>query len=70
MDHFGLSVSSLAEFEEVARRAAAWKAKAPDEVDLVEPSVEEYPGMLRLHSFYVKYRLPMMVELQHFEYLF
>jgi hypothetical protein len=69
MDHFGLSVATLAEFEEVARRAAAWKEKLPDEVDLVEPSVEEYVGMLKLHSFYVKYRLPMMVETQHFEYL-
>jgi hypothetical protein len=69
MDHFGLSVATLAEFEEVARRAAAWKEKLPDEVDLVEPSVEEYVGALRLHSFYVKYRLPMMVETQCFEYL-
>jgi hypothetical protein len=70
MDHFGLSVATLAEFEEVARRAAAWKEELPEEVDLVEPSVEEYVGALKLHSFYVKYRLPMMVETQHFEYLF
>ena len=69
LDHFGLSVSSLAEFEEVARRAAAWKAREPGEVDLVEPTVEEYAGALRLHSFYVRYRLPLMVETQHFEYL-
>ena len=26
-------------------------------------------GALRLHSFYVRYRLPLMVETQHFEYL-
>ena len=70
MDHVGLSVASLGDFEEVAERAAAWKAKLPDEVDLIEPSVEEYVGALKLHSFYVKYRLPMMFELQHFEYLF
>jgi hypothetical protein len=70
LDHFGLSVSSLAEFDEVARRAAAWKAREPGEVDLVEPTVEEYAGALRLHSFYVRYRLPLMVETQHFEYLF
>ncbi|HLM64610.1 MAG TPA: VOC family protein [Acidimicrobiales bacterium] len=70
LDHFGLSVSSLAEFDEVARRAAAWKAREPDDVDLIEPSVEEYVGALRLHSFYVRYRLPLMVETQHFEYLF
>ena len=70
LDHFGLSVASLADFEEVARRAAAWKTKEPDVVDLIEPTVEEYVGALRLHSFYVRYRLPLMVETQHFEYLF
>jgi hypothetical protein len=69
LDHFGLSVSSLAEFEEVARRAAAWKAREPDEVELIEPTFEEYAGALRLHSFYVRYRLPLMVETQHFEFL-
>ncbi|HEY2998683.1 MAG TPA: hypothetical protein VGJ43_08925, partial [Acidimicrobiales bacterium] len=41
LDHFGLSVSSLAEFEEVARRAAAWREREPDAVELIEPSVEE-----------------------------
>jgi hypothetical protein len=69
LDHFGMSVSSLAEFQEVARRAAAWKAREPDDVDLIEPTFEEYVGALRLHSFYVRYRLPLMVETQHFEYL-
>jgi hypothetical protein len=69
LDHFGMSVSSLAEFEEVARRAAAWKAREPDDVDLIDPTFEEYVGALRLHSFYVRYRLPLMVETQHFEYL-
>jgi hypothetical protein len=69
LDHFGMSVSSLAEFEEVARRAAAWKAREPHEVDLIEPTFEEYVGALRLHSFYVRYRLPLTVETQHFEYL-
>jgi hypothetical protein len=69
MDHFGISVSSLAEFEDVARRAAAWKEREPEAVELIEPSVEEYTGFLRLHSFYVRYRLPLMVETQHFEYL-
>jgi hypothetical protein len=69
MDHVGLSVSRMDEFEEVARRAAAWKERAPDEVDLVEPSFEEYVGALRLHSFYVRYRLPIMVETQYFEWL-
>ncbi len=69
MDHFGLSVSTLKDFEQVASQAAAWQAKEPDRVDLVEPSYEEFGGVLRLHSFYVRYRLPLMVETQHFEYL-
>lgn len=69
MDHVGVSVSTMADFDEVARRAAAWKERLPDEVELIEPSAEEYAGMLRLHSFYVRYRLPIMVEVQHFEFL-
>ncbi len=70
LDHFGISVSTLGDFEEVHRRAAAWKEREPEHVDLIDPSVEEYAGMLNLHSFYVRYRLPLMVETQHFEYLF
>lgn len=69
MDHFGLSVASLDDFEEVARRAAAWREREPDAVDLIEPSSEEFAGVLRLHSFYVRYRLPLMVETQHFQLL-
>jgi hypothetical protein len=69
MDHFGLSVSSVAEFDEVHSRAAAWKEREPDLVDLVDPTAEEFHGVLRLHSFYVGYRLPLMVETQHFEFL-
>jgi len=69
MDHFGLSVASVEDFEEVHRRASAWKAKEPDAVHLIEPTREEFVGALRLHSFYVGYRLPLMIETQHFEYL-
>jgi hypothetical protein len=69
MDHVGLSVARMADFEEVARRCAAWKAKLPDEVDLIEPHFEEHAGLLKLHSLYVRYRLPVMLELQYFEYL-
>jgi hypothetical protein len=69
-DHFGMSVASKDDFEEVLRRARAWKDKEPDAVDLIESKVEEYVGALNLHSFYVGYKLPMMVETQFFEYLF
>ncbi len=70
LDHFGISVATKEDFDEVLRRARAWKEKEPDAVDLIESKVEEYEGMLNLHSFYVGYRFPLMVETQHFEYLF
>ena len=35
----------------------------------IAPVMDEFAGVLRLHSFYVRYRLPIMVELQHFEFL-
>ena len=69
LDHFGMSVATKDEFDDIAARASAWAAKEPDDVDLIAPTVEEYDGFLRLHSFYVRYRLPLMVETQHFEWL-
>lgn len=69
-DHFGMSVACQEDYDEVLRRARAWKEKEPDNVDLIESKVEEYVGALNLHSFYVGYKLPMMVETQYFEYLF
>ena len=69
MDHVGVSVATLGDFHEVARRAADWKERLPDAVELIEPSWEDFAGVLRLHSFYVRYRLPIMVEVQHFEFL-
>jgi hypothetical protein len=68
-DHVGVSVGSLEDFHEVARRAAEWAERLPEEVDLIEPTAEDFAGVLRLHSFYVRYRLPIMLEIQHFEML-
>ncbi|MGH9135983.1 MAG: hypothetical protein ACRD0G_02915 [Acidimicrobiales bacterium] len=68
LDHFGLSVANKDEFDEVYRRAAVWRDKHPDEVDLIEPSYEDHFDVLRLHSFYVRYRLPLMVETQYFDW--
>jgi hypothetical protein len=46
------------------------QAKAADdpEVDLVPAEMENHYDYLHLHSFYVRYKLPMMVEVQHFHY--
>ncbi len=65
-DHFGLSVGSLAELEELRARALAF-AEEDDRVTVTTQSLEDY-GALKLHSFYVTYLLPLTIEVQHFEY--
>jgi hypothetical protein len=68
LDHFGMSVGTLDEFEDLYKKVQDKAANDPD-VDVVERDVESYEGYLNLHNFYVRYKLPMMVEVQHFEYL-
>jgi hypothetical protein len=67
LDHFGMSVGSLDEFEDLYAKVQT-KAAADAEVDVVERDVENYEGYLKLHNFYVRYKLPLMVEVQHYEY--
>lgn len=69
LDHWGFSVSAKDDFDEVARRCAAWAEREPDEVDFIEPSAEEHAGIVRIHSLYVRYKLPLMVECQYWEWL-
>jgi hypothetical protein len=67
LDHFGLSVGTLDEFEDLYAKVQTKAASNPD-VDVVDRDLDEYEGYLKLHNFYVRYKLPMMVEIQHFEY--
>jgi len=64
-DHFGLSVETIAELEDLHRKALAFRARDAG-VEIVPPK-SELQGPFRLTSFYVRYRLPMMIEVQHFE---
>ena len=64
-DHFGMAVDSVEELREVLRRAEAFAA-GDDRVDIIGYEVEDF-GVLKLHSFYVRYLLPLMVEVQYFE---
>jgi hypothetical protein len=66
LDHFGLGVGSEEELDTFLDRAKAYKAK-DDRVDIIDRHVETYPG-LSLTSFYVGYLLPMMVEVQWFNF--
>ena len=65
MDHFGVAASSLEELEEVLRRAEAYRAR-DDRVEIIDYQVEDF-GAIKLHSFYARYLLPLMVEVQYFE---
>lgn len=70
LDHFGQSVGSLEELEAIRDRVVAYRdahESGANRIDLIDEAVEEHPG-LRLHSFYVGYRLPMMVETQYWEW--
>jgi len=65
MDHFGMSVTSEDELDELLARCKAY-AEGDDRVDLVDKQVEDHQ-VLKVKSFYVRYLLPMMIEVQFFE---
>ena len=66
MDHFGLSVAAPAELYETVERARKFRERDPG-VEIIEPEIEDYK-VLKLHNFYVRYRLPLMVEVQCYEW--
>jgi hypothetical protein len=64
MDHFGMSVETVEELEEMRERARKRRAADP-RVEIHESDVEDF-GFLKLHSFYVRFLLPLHVEVQCF----
>lgn len=66
MDHFGVAVRSLEDLEACWARVAGW-AERDDRVDVIEPNVDDF-DVLRIHAFYVRHLLPMMVEVQYWEF--
>ena len=66
MDHFGLGVGTVEELEEFYERAKRYRDK-DERVDIIDKKVDEFPGV-NLTSFYVKYLLPLMVEIQHYDW--
>jgi len=65
MDHFGMSVASEDDLDELLARCQAYAAR-DDRVDLVDKQVEDHQ-VLKVKSFYVRYLLPMMIEVQFFD---
>jgi len=66
MDHFGFSVGTLAELQGVRDRASAFRAH-DDRVDLIDLHTDDQ-GVVKIHSVYVRYLLPMMCEVQWWEF--
>jgi hypothetical protein len=66
LDHFGLSVGTPEELDDVLAKANAYKAR-DDRVDVIDKSTTDH-GALAITSIYVGYLLPMMIEIQHWEF--
>jgi len=66
MDHFGMSVGTPEELDEMLLRARKYKER-DDRVEIVDRHMDDFK-VLKLHNFYVRYLLPLMVEVQCYEW--
>jgi hypothetical protein len=66
LDHFGLSVGAESELDAILERARSWQAR-DERVDIIDKHVDDH-GMLAITSIYVRYLLPMMCEIQWWDY--
>lgn len=66
LDHFGLSVGTEAELDAILARAKAYRER-DDRVDIIDKKTDDH-GMLAITAIYVRYLLPMMVEIQYWKY--
>lgn len=66
LDHYGFSVSSRDEIDAAWERAKAFRA-SDDRVDIIDPAVDDQ-GVVKIHSIYLGYLLPMMIELQYWQF--
>ena len=66
LDHFGLSVETEAELDAVLAKAKDWHTR-DTRVDIIEKKCDDH-GMLAITSIYVRYLLPMMVEIQWWDF--
>ena len=65
-EHFGLSVATPAELDDILERAEKYRENDP-RVELTERQLEDFKAV-KLHSFYVRYLLPLTVEVQCYEW--
>ena len=65
-DHFGMSVGTPEELRGMLERARKYRERDP-RVEIDELKVDDFK-VLKLHAFYVRYRLPLRVEVQCYEW--
>ena len=66
MDHYGFAVGSLDELRGVQERAEAFR-KSDDRMELIDLHMDDQ-GVVKIHSVYVSYLLPMTIEFQYWEF--
>ena len=66
LDHYGISVATEQELDDILARAKKFK-EHDDRVDIIEKKVDDYE-MLAITSIYIGYLLPMMVEVQWWQF--
>jgi hypothetical protein len=66
LDHWGISVGEESELDDILARAKAFRAR-DDRVEIIDKKVDDH-GVLAITSIYVRYLLPMMLEVQWWDY--
>lgn len=66
LDHFGLSVGAESELDEILARAKKWEAR-DDRVRIIDKKTDDH-GMLAITAIYIGFLLPMMVEIQWWDF--
>ena len=66
LDHYGFSVATEQELDDFLARARKFQEQDP-RVDIIDKHVDDH-GMLAITSIYVGYLLPMMIEIQWWDF--
>jgi hypothetical protein len=66
MDHYGFAVNSLDDLQGIQKRAEEFRQK-DDRMQLVDLHVDDQ-DVVKIHSVYVSYILPMTCEVQYWEF--
>ena len=66
LDHFGLSVGAEGELDAILAKAREWQSR-DDRVEIIDKKVDDH-GMIAITSIYIRYLLPMMIEIQWWDF--